>query len=189
MISYTLSAKSAIKAILHASKYPHSTVIGLLLGSIESSENVLISDTIPLVHHWTDLTPMIEAGLAIADGYARLNRLKIVGSYVAKARVDDRSLDLVSQRLHHSLEFKPSIALVIDNTKLSKPENPFIPFLLTDSKEEPSSSTWSNLSSDQFHYTPFNTLTRFEPNELIDFDDHLEDIGLDWLVNPFVKVV
>ncbi|EGG08555.1 uncharacterized protein MELLADRAFT_116008 [Melampsora larici-populina 98AG31] len=183
MFAYSLLPKSAIKAILHASKYPHSTVIGLLLGSIEN-ESVSISDAIPLVHHWSDLSPMLEAGLAIADGHARSSNLMIVGTYVARARLDDRALDWVSQQLNSLLEFKHPIALVIDNTKLRKAENPFIPFLMTDSQ-----GSWSNATPNQFNYTPSKTLTSCQPTDLADFDDHLEDIGLDWLVNPSVTVV
>lgn len=37
----------------------------------------------------------------------------IVGTYVARARLDDRSLDFVSQRISQSLKFENPIALVV----------------------------------------------------------------------------
>ena len=53
------------KIILHALKYPHQTVNGVLLGSPPSSDCVTIVDAVPLQHHWTNLSPMMEVGLGM----------------------------------------------------------------------------------------------------------------------------
>lgn len=63
IMSYTVSDLAYTKIILHALKHPHQPVNGVLLGSIPSSSAVEIVDTIPLLHHWTSLSPMMEIGL------------------------------------------------------------------------------------------------------------------------------
>ena len=53
------------KIILHALKYPHQNVNGVLIGSTHPSGAVVISDAVPLQHHWTNLSPMMEVGLGM----------------------------------------------------------------------------------------------------------------------------
>lgn len=177
-VSYVLQSLPSLKILLHLAKYPHSTVIGLLAGVIEG-DTVTISDAIPLVHHWLDLSPMLEAGLALAKIHVGSKQLKLVGTYLAHSRADLKGLDLVSQKLNESLEFDASILLVTDNQKLNLSENPFIPFTHTINND------WSPLDTDRFKADiPKNWL--HSGGSIGDFDDHLEDIGVDWLVNPTV---
>ncbi|KAG0141458.1 hypothetical protein CROQUDRAFT_68260 [Cronartium quercuum f. sp. fusiforme G11] len=182
MSTFTLSNKSATKSILHATKYSHSTVIGLLLGNLdEETKTISISDVIPLIHHWSDLSPILEAGLNIANEYAVSIGLIIVGTYIAKERIDDTSLDFVSKSINQSISFDQPIALVIDNNKLkNQNQNPFLSFVFSE-------SNWIPI---QFSYNPsppFNEMHQL-CNSISDFDDHLNDIGLDWLVNPLIKI-
>ena len=60
-----------LKVILHASKFPYATVTGLLLGT-QAAGVVTITDAIPLLHHWTDLSPMMEAGLQLVRSFLLL---------------------------------------------------------------------------------------------------------------------
>jgi hypothetical protein len=53
------------KIICHALKYPHKTVNGLLLGHHPADAPVDIVDAVPLQHHWTNLSPMMEIGLGM----------------------------------------------------------------------------------------------------------------------------
>jgi hypothetical protein len=53
------------KIIIHALKYPHQTVNGVLLGHPPSSGIVVIVDAVPLQHHWTNLSPTMEVGLGM----------------------------------------------------------------------------------------------------------------------------
>lgn len=64
MANYFISPLAYLKVILHASKFPYATVTGLLLGT-QTAGVVTISDAVPLLHHWTDLSPMMEAGLQL----------------------------------------------------------------------------------------------------------------------------
>jgi hypothetical protein len=62
--SYTISAQAYYKIFFHAAKHPHRAVNGVLVGKQTSSGGeVEISDAIPLLHHWTSLSPMMEIGL------------------------------------------------------------------------------------------------------------------------------
>ena len=63
--NFRLEDLAYAKIILHALKYPHQTVNGVLLGSPSSSSCVTIVDAVPLQHHWTNLTPMMEVGLGM----------------------------------------------------------------------------------------------------------------------------
>lgn len=62
MVSYSLSENAYLKIFFHAAKHPHLPVNGVLLGR-QISDVVVIEDVIPLLHHWTSLSPMMEIGL------------------------------------------------------------------------------------------------------------------------------
>ncbi|OAV99036.1 hypothetical protein PTTG_02424 [Puccinia triticina 1-1 BBBD Race 1] len=175
---YDIQRLPGLKALRHMAKYPHSTVIGLLVGSIEG-DSVSIVDAIPLVHHWLDLSPMLEAGLALAKIHVESKNLKLLGTYVAHSRTDLKSLDIVSQKLNESLQSESSIALIIDSQKLNTTENPFIPY--TRSKD----NEWSTLDDNCFQANIPKDWLDCE-GSIGDFDDHLEDLGVDWLVNPTI---
>ena len=63
--NFRLEDLAYAKIILHALKYSHQTVNGVLLGSPSSPSCVTIVDAVPLQHHWTNLTPMMEVGLGM----------------------------------------------------------------------------------------------------------------------------
>lgn len=62
MVSYSILHKAYVKIFLHAAKHPHKQVNGVLLGKLVS-DVVIIQDVVPLLHHWTSLSPMMEIGL------------------------------------------------------------------------------------------------------------------------------
>ncbi|CAJ0835139.1 8385_t:CDS:10, partial [Entrophospora sp. SA101] len=55
-------------------------------------QQIVITDAIPLFHHWTTLTPMLEVGLQQVDIYAKRNKHNVVGYYHGNERVDDNKL-------------------------------------------------------------------------------------------------
>lgn len=67
MVSYTLTDQAYLKVIFHAAKHPHLPVNGVLLGKSASSAAVVIEDAIPLLHHWTSLSPMMEIALDLVS--------------------------------------------------------------------------------------------------------------------------
>lgn len=67
MVSYTFADQAYLKVIFHAAKHPHLPVNGVLLGKPESSGAIVIEDAIPLLHHWTSLSPMMEIALDLVS--------------------------------------------------------------------------------------------------------------------------
>ena len=62
MASYLISDTAYSKIFLHAAKHPHASVNGVLVGK-QDADTVEIVDIVPLLHHWTSLSPMMEIGL------------------------------------------------------------------------------------------------------------------------------
>ena len=62
MVSYTIHPQAYFKLFFHAAKHPHRQVNGVFLGS-KNGDAVEITDAVPLLHHWTSLSPMMEIGL------------------------------------------------------------------------------------------------------------------------------
>lgn len=78
----TFEAAAYAKIILHAAKYPHCAVNGVLLADSREihdqgskNQDLFIVDTIPLFHHSHYLSPMAEVALtqvrhALSNRYA-----------------------------------------------------------------------------------------------------------------------
>lgn len=67
MPAYVLSHKAYLSLLLHAAKHPHKPVNGVLLGKSSGTDTVDIVATVPLLHAWTSLSPMMEIGLDIVS--------------------------------------------------------------------------------------------------------------------------
>ena len=74
MVSYTIAHEAYLKVIFHAAKHPHLPVNGVLLGKNSSSDKVFIEDAIPLLHHWTSLSPMMEISLDLVSSFGGFTR-------------------------------------------------------------------------------------------------------------------
>ncbi|KAG6335560.1 hypothetical protein ID866_3523 [Astraeus odoratus] len=195
MASYSLSHTAYVKIFLHAAKHPHKQVNGVLLGKL-SSGIVEICDVIPLLHRWTSLSPMMEIGLDLARGHAESLGLSLVGYYQASERIGDTALapvgERVAQQIHN--QFKDAIAFVIDGDVIGSGDAALIPYL-----PQPSSTSWRPCTFDPPAFTSGSKITLVNPDspsravalvrdnrlhqQFGDFDDHLEDVTIDWLRN------
>ncbi|GAA5922895.1 ER membrane protein complex subunit 8/9 family protein [Sporobolomyces koalae] len=186
MSTYTLLTRASTLPILHASKYPTQTVCGLLLGS-SSSNQVSISDAIPLLHHWTELSAMMEVALQLAEAYTKARGEEILGLYVANERIGDLDVPLGLAKVADAIkkDQPQALVLMIDNEKLNSPELPFVPYLKTSSSWSASDSTKLSLSESpaSFAASIKSHLGSNQQNLVGDFDDHLEDVSIDWLSN------
>ena len=63
MPAYVLSHKAYLSLLLHAARHPHKPVNGVLLGKSSGADTVAVVATVPLLHAWTSLSPMMEIGL------------------------------------------------------------------------------------------------------------------------------
>lgn len=77
-----LESLAFAKIILHASKYPHLAVNGVLLGE-QCQDKFIINDCIPLFHGCLTLAPMLEVALSQTENYCSMVDLKICGYYQA----------------------------------------------------------------------------------------------------------
>ncbi|GAA5988580.1 hypothetical protein JCM5350_004462 [Sporobolomyces pararoseus] len=185
MSNYTLSARASTLPILHAAKHPSQTVCGLLVGTSSSNSNS-ISDVIPLLHHWTELSAMMEVALQLAELHVKQQGKEIMGLYIANERIGDLTVPLGLSKVADTIKKETSnaVVLLIDNEKLNSEESPYLPYLS-------SSSSWSHsptvkLSLDgtspaSLHASIRKHLEAHHQDLVGDFDDHLEDASIDWL--------
>ncbi|GAA5894398.1 hypothetical protein JCM5296_005156 [Sporobolomyces johnsonii] len=191
MTSYSLEPLAYLKLVLHAAKFSTSTVCGLLVGTVDAASNsVSIVDAIPLLHHWTELSPMMEAGLQLAELFVKTQQQVFVGLYVANERLGDTAIPLSLAKVADAIrkERPEALVLVVDNDKLASDEPAIIPYL-------PSASSWSPCSLSSANLTlsdpsiPSVALSHVKSGRhslLGDFDEHLEDVKVDWLRNAQV---
>lgn len=66
-----LLPRAYVKMILHAAKYPHCAVNGILLSSKDSAsgKKTTIVDAMPLFHQCLNVTPMAEIALIQVNIY------------------------------------------------------------------------------------------------------------------------
>jgi len=194
MSQYSVSAQAYFKIFFHAAKHPQSSVNGVLVGKEEPSGKISIVDAIPLLHHWTSLSPMMEIGLDLAGRHAESMGLNLVGYYQACERIDDTALAPVGERVAGKLKdgFKNAVALVIDGEKLGSGEAALIPYISQ-------GTIWRPYSGEGTAFSPGSIFQLSSPDlprraislvreqnlhqKFGDFDDHLEDVTIDWLRN------
>ncbi|KAF8158536.1 hypothetical protein B0H34DRAFT_463374 [Crassisporium funariophilum] len=197
--TYTITPEAYYKLFFHAAKHPHKPVNGLLLGTQSSPTPggaVVISDAVPLLHHWTSLSPMMEIGLDLATQYADEVGLRVVGYYQACERVDETALAPVGEKVASKIKakFADAVAFVIDGEKFGSGEAALLPYTAIST-----STSWRPTPSSHAAFTPGSEFQLSAPGipeeaaRLVreqhlqhafgDFDDHLEDVTIDWLRN------
>ncbi|KZT23474.1 UPF0172-domain-containing protein [Neolentinus lepideus HHB14362 ss-1] len=199
MVAYTVSHQAYLKMILHSAKHPHKLVNGVLLGKKDETGRVSIDDAVPLLHNWTSLSPMMEIGLDLAGNYAASKGQQLVGYYQACERVDEVSLAPVGEKMANRIResFPDAVALVINGQQVGSGSSALVPFT-------PASATlWRPVSSSPVPFTSgssFSLASDASPSHALalirearlhekfgDFDDHLEDVSIDWLRNDAVR--
>ena len=74
MADVVLSRKAYVKPLLHAAKYPHCSVNGLLLAERQKHRDgkiLRIIDAVPMFHQSLTLAPMMEVALTMVGIYDR----------------------------------------------------------------------------------------------------------------------
>ena len=108
-MSASFSAVGYAMPLLHAAKYHSDTVIGVLLAPNPAAEGsstgsttpaqIHITDAIPLLHHYTSLSPMAEAALDLCEVEAKGRGLVLAGVYVAHASDAEVGLGRPAERI------------------------------------------------------------------------------------------
>ncbi|MFS7893472.1 putative ER membrane protein complex subunit [Helianthus anomalus] len=196
---YVIDLNAYIKLVLHALKHKTSAVNGVLLGRL-SGEVVEIADSVPLFHSsQIGLLPPLEIALITIEEYYSSQGLSIVGYFHANERFDDLELGTVARNIaDHVYRYFPQAALLLlDNKKLGALRNnkDMAPVMQLYTRD--SSKSWKHFVSNGN-----KRLTTKEPsanivlldyissekwNDVVDFDDHLDDISRDWLNSGLFK--
>ncbi|CAK9319679.1 unnamed protein product [Citrullus colocynthis] len=195
-LRFEISQNAYIKLVLHALKHRTSAVNGVLLGRISGPNDVIeISDSVPLFHSSIGLLPQLEISLLLIEEYYAAKGLNIVGYFHANERFDDYEVGGVAKNIgdHISRFFPHAALLLLDHRKLEalpkrKDRSPVMELYTKET-----SKNWKLVGSDGS-----SQLTIKEPSanvvlldfissekweDVVDFDDHLDDISKDWL-NP-----
>ncbi|ERM95163.1 hypothetical protein AMTRI_Chr07g81760 [Amborella trichopoda] len=195
---YELKQNAYMKVVLHALKYNTTSVNGILVGrepSSSSSSMVEIVDAIPLSHSLIGLLPPLEIALMLVEEYFAGEGLSIIGYYHANERYNEFELPNIAKRIgeHISRYFPQAAVLLLDNKKLEaisegKSREPVVQLYTKDSaKGWQKAGTDSNgllvLKEPSANLVLWDHITSGKHHEIVDFDDHLDNISKDWL-NP-----
>ncbi|RUS15776.1 hypothetical protein BC937DRAFT_92007 [Endogone sp. FLAS-F59071] len=201
MPQYQVAARAYALPILHAAKYPFAEVNGVLLADKLTDENIdtiKIVDAVPLFHQWTVLTPMLEVALQQIDIYATDNNLQIIGYYHANEALTNNSLSPIASRIADKIRQTSSphaIAWVIDNEKLEqeKNESAIVVYEHKENQwrvvrgaflnEETASATTLTFTNEDTYPKVRGLLNQKFYSNIVDFDNHLEQVEGDWLRN------
>ncbi|XP_059164900.1 ER membrane protein complex subunit 8-like [Physella acuta] len=189
MADATVSVRAHCKLLLHAAKYPHSSVNGILLAEDNKNKDLNKSlryvDCVPLFHVSLGLAPMLEIALLHVDAYCKSKGLVIAGYYQANENLNENEMNHVSKTVGKKVQenFHDACVLIIDNRKV-KPETVSQPYKVFAHKEngwkeieKKSSSTEDELQKEQCLYT---LLKSGAQRHVKDFDNHLDDVRNDW---------
>lgn len=209
------SSRAYCKMLLHAVKYPHCAVNGLLLAESPSSggrpstqlppaaappppqHNLLVlTDSIPLFHQAPHgLSPMPEVALAQVESRcsASATGRHIAGFYHAPALFNDTAVDVFSQRMADKIAEHTSepVLVTIDNQQLSIDllTSAIIVRQNVDGKWRVRSSG-SSVRMDACVLPTASALIQAKRHrELLDFDNHLDDVANDYLNVPMNELI
>ncbi|KAJ1819701.1 hypothetical protein GGH91_003842 [Coemansia sp. RSA 2671] len=198
MTEYTISLQAYAKAVLHCAKYSHASVHGLLLAEKKDGK-VRMVDAIPLAHNWTQLTPMFDVALQQAQLYAKAKGWSVSGYYVAYEDTETTQLSASGALLARAVSASSGediVAFVIDAKKLGpgSTQPGLVPYVSVDSqwKEQTAAFTGAKPKGGAATFVLENNRVQAATLKLVaeradigihDFDEHLDDVTLDWLQN------
>ncbi|ESR65880.1 hypothetical protein WN944_002292 [Citrus x changshan-huyou] len=196
-LKYELSQNAYIKLVLHARKHKTAAVNGVLLGRVSPQNDAVveIADSVPLFHSHLGLLPNLEISLIMIEEHYSAQGLGIVGYFHANERFDDLELDSIAKNIgNHICRYFPQCAvLLLDNKKLEalpkgKDRSPVMQLYIRDA-----SKNWKLVGSDggcqlltkepAANVVLMDYISSEKWQDVVDFDDHLDDISKDWL-NP-----
>lgn len=200
----TVEERALLKLILHSLKFPLSSCSGVVIGNI-SSDSIHIDDIVPINHTFTSLPGQMELALALVENRLEEHAAKenqssrqccIVGYYQCNERRDDVKLGPVENKIADKVGALSGvlggIVLMLDQCALDAcvcGKEQSAPVLLLVKKT--GSSQWEK-SSDYALRIPCldssDWVVRLKKavqdgmhSALVDFEDHLEDIGKDFV--------
>ncbi|KMT18271.1 hypothetical protein BVRB_2g024360 [Beta vulgaris subsp. vulgaris] len=189
-LTYEIGQNAYIKLVLHALKHKSSSVNGVLVGRFDASKEVVqISDAVPLFHSNIGLLPPLEIALMQIEEHYSSQGLSLVGYFHANERADDSDLNNVAKNIgdHLCRYFPQAGVLLLDNKKLEalpkvKDRTPVMQLYSRDGskwKVEDSGRLVMKEPSANIILLDYVSTQKWE--DIVDFDDHLDNISEDWL--------
>ncbi|XP_014277160.1 ER membrane protein complex subunit 8 [Halyomorpha halys] len=189
MADIRLTPRAYCKLVLHAAKYPHCSVNGLLLAETsklkdsKKNKGLTITDVVPLFHICLHLSPMAEVALTQVDTVGASKGFTIAGYYTANETLDDMSIEKPATRIADKIaeSFNQACLVVVDNRRLTLiMDEPAIKVMqMVEGKWKPVDT--SNVILEENCLDAVSTLLQKRAfNDLIDFDNHLDDLSKDW---------
>ncbi|XP_046373902.1 ER membrane protein complex subunit 8-like [Haliotis rufescens] len=185
MAEIMVSVQAYCKLLLHAAKYPHCAVNGVLLAEDSKGKEhrgIRFVDCIPLFHISLSLAPMLEAALLQIDAYCRSKGYVIGGYYQANQHYSDNQLNHMAKTVGRKVadNFADACIFMVDNRHVS-PESVsqvFKGYSLRD-------NSWKELEKkrvvEEDTLSVASTLLKSEAyKKILDFDNHFDDIKHDW---------
>lgn len=187
----SLETSAYAKIILHAAKYPHSAINGVLLADGTKirdgakNQDLDIVDTIPLFHHSHNLSPMAEVALTQIETMAQSDNRIIAGYYAACENFRDNTVEKCpGQKIAEKIveHFPSAVFIVVNNKKIVQHlDSPAINLY------KYSEGKWKLKDANKvMFYTPYafvtvsHLLERGVQKDLVDFDNYLDDLSQDW---------
>ncbi|CAI2733521.1 unnamed protein product [Schistosoma spindalis] len=169
-----------LKMVLHAAKHPESSVNGILLSDQNHDSQIIITDYIPLFHSVINLTPMLETALYHVDSYCAAKGLQICGYFQANEHINCNTPTSIACKIGEKLIEKCGnvCLLTFKNDTLHRlTGNYFTVFCKLDWKWNETKYTFNsnvNKKLKEILHLKFH-------RQIVDFDDHLNDVNCDFL--------
>ena len=137
---YTFDRTALLKILLHAAKYPASSVNGILLADTKkgksAADSVTVVDAIPVLHSFLTLAPVLETALIQVfsgakqkttptyfklayvpslqiQSFAKQKGLQLIGYYHANERFDDTELGPSARKIADKLYANNSLSCAV----------------------------------------------------------------------------
>ncbi|XP_048218739.1 ER membrane protein complex subunit 9 isoform X1 [Perognathus longimembris pacificus] len=181
-----ISARAYAKMSLHAARYPHAAVNGLLLAPAPRARECLcLTDCVPLFHGQLALSVMLEVALHQVDVWGAQAGLVVAGYYHANAALGDRSPGSLALKIAGRIaEFFPDAVLIMLDNKKMVPQPRVPPVIVLESQglhwvpKDKNLVMWRDWEESRRMVGAL--LERRAHQHLVDFDCHLDDIRQDW---------
>ncbi|KAF4520816.1 hypothetical protein B566_EDAN007111 [Ephemera danica] len=189
MIEVKFSAQAYCKMILHAAKYPHAPVNGVLLATDKKGGGVTIVDCVPLFHLSLNLAPMTEIALTQIEHIATSQHQVIAGYYQAFENMRDMGNDRPVHRLAEKIaeNYSNACLVTIDNRHVTLPQEQvaIVVSQYNDGKWGPKMR--AGLEQENATLEAASLLLQLQSyDQLVDFDNHLDCPSKNWM-NPEVN--
>ncbi|XP_028649548.1 ER membrane protein complex subunit 9 [Erpetoichthys calabaricus] len=187
MCEVEISAQAYVKLFLHAYRYPHCSINGVLLSDRSASSPqggcIYIEDCVPLFHSCLSLSAMTEVALHQIDSWCSQRQRKILGYYQANAALTNTSPDQVAVKIVDKIseQCQNAVLVMVDNSKVDSGIPPVLLYEKKDSKwilKDKNLVMWRQWEETK---RVANALLESKAyRQLVDFDTHLDDIRQDW---------